>query len=251
MTAEEAKMLLSARRPGGEDDDAPEMAEALALAAGDPELRAWLAEENAFDSAITDSLRGHLVSPELRARILTGMSASLPQSPRKITRRVFWWSAATAAAAAVAGGLFQTFGKKQPELAQFRTEMLDFFNNKFSDDFDLVESDPAVVGKWLQARPQAIAFQPLGNLREGKTIGCKVIPWRDTNVTLVCFRPPSSRLPIHIFAVQKATLATTGAPAREFVAEAGWNTILWNDSAHTMMAISKLPEPAMTQYLQT
>ncbi|RYD35406.1 MAG: hypothetical protein EOP86_08540 [Verrucomicrobiaceae bacterium] len=250
MTAEEAKMLLSVRRPGGADDHAPEMAEALAVAAGNPELAAWLAEEEAFDAAVTGRLREHEVPTELRARILAGMNASLPPASRKVTRRVFWWSAAAAAAAAAVGGLFQFLGKNQPQLAQFRTEMLDFFNHRFADQFDLVEPDPAVIRKWLQSRPDAIAFQAPGNLPEGKTLGCKIIPWRKTGVTLVCFMPPGSPRPIHIFAVRSAALAAPGPAVREFGSEAGWNTALWSGGDHTFMAISKLDAETVNRHLQ-
>lgn len=251
MTSEEAKMLLSVRRPGGADDAEPEMKEALALAAKDPQLGSWLAEEQAFDATITGRLSEYEVPAELRARILAGMSASL-QSPRKINRRIFWWSASAAAAAAVAAGLIPSFSQKHPQSAQFRTEMLDFFNNRFADNFDMVEPDPAAVIKWLRTRPEAIAFQPPGSLPKGKTIGCKIIAWADTSVTLVCFLPPGSPMPIHIFAVQSTALADSDhPPGREFVSQAGWNTALWSSGNHTFMAISKLPEYEMTRLLQT
>lgn len=250
MTSEEAKMLLSVRRPSGVDDDLPEVAEALAMAAADPELGAWLAGEEAFDSTISARLQEHEIPAELKAGILARMHEAKSNGSRKFTRRAFWWSASAAAAAAVAGVLFQRPGASYPLVAHFRTQMLDYFNHQFADQFDLVEPDPSMVRKWLQERPQAIAFHPPGRLPEGKSLGCKIIPWNNTSVTLVCYMPPDSPLPVHVFAVGNAALAAAGPINPEFSAEAGWNTSLWNGGAHTFLAISRLPETVLASFLE-
>ena len=49
MDKERAKFMLSAYRPGHEDQDDPEFAEALALAREDEELRRWLEDQRDFD----------------------------------------------------------------------------------------------------------------------------------------------------------------------------------------------------------
>ena len=56
MTEQEARLILQSYRPGGEDKDDPQFAEALREAERNPELARWLAEEQAFDCAMAAQL---------------------------------------------------------------------------------------------------------------------------------------------------------------------------------------------------
>ena len=75
---DQAKLLLSAYRPGGADATDPAFAEALAQAGRDPQLRAWLEESQRFDEAIAGKLRSVEVPANLRATILAGAKFSQP-----------------------------------------------------------------------------------------------------------------------------------------------------------------------------
>src|SRR4030095_5212603 len=97
---EQARLLLSAYRPGGSDAKDPAFAEALALAQRDPQLRAWLEDSQHFDRAISERLRSLDVPPDLRATILAGGRLSRP--PRWWQSRRLWAIAAMFALAATA-----------------------------------------------------------------------------------------------------------------------------------------------------
>src|SRR5262249_47348117 len=56
MSRDQAKEILSAFRPGTEDERDPVFIEALQVAEHDTELAAWLAERQAFDSAVKGRL---------------------------------------------------------------------------------------------------------------------------------------------------------------------------------------------------
>jgi hypothetical protein len=78
MNNEQAKFILRAYRPGGRDTGDATFCEALRQAQLDPGLGAWLAREQAFDSAVAAKLRSVPPPPGLREAILAGAHLSTP-----------------------------------------------------------------------------------------------------------------------------------------------------------------------------
>lgn len=80
MNTTEAKFILQARRPNGQDDADPRFSEALEQARRDPSLASWLAREQALDTAVAEKLRSVQPPAGLRDAILAGakMSRSVP-----------------------------------------------------------------------------------------------------------------------------------------------------------------------------
>lgn len=72
MTLDEAKVVLSVRRPDGSDDAGRLLAPALALARSDAGLGAWMGREAAFDRAVGAGLREVTPPAALREAILAG-----------------------------------------------------------------------------------------------------------------------------------------------------------------------------------
>ncbi len=62
----EAKFVLNAYRPGGQDANDPRFAEALEQVRRDPVLERWFVDSIAFDMAMTEKLRAIEVPPDLR-----------------------------------------------------------------------------------------------------------------------------------------------------------------------------------------
>src|SRR5262245_19685517 len=76
MKNEEAKFILSAYRPNGQDANDPMFTAALEQARKDPALAKWFEFEQKFDRAMTAKL-GAVMPPEgLRAAILAGARVS-------------------------------------------------------------------------------------------------------------------------------------------------------------------------------
>ena len=96
---DQARLILSAYRPGGQDAGDPAFAEALEQARRDPAVAQWLSEQQQFDLALTEKLREVPVPASLRSTILAGARASRPPQ---------WWAQskvwALAAAVAVLAG---------------------------------------------------------------------------------------------------------------------------------------------------
>jgi len=78
MDNREAKFILGAYRPNGQDAGDPRFSEALEQARRDPILERWFLDSLAFDAAITEKLRATEVPPGLRESILAGVKVSRP-----------------------------------------------------------------------------------------------------------------------------------------------------------------------------
>src|SRR6266487_2814662 len=76
MDNQEAKFILNAYRPGGQDASDPRFAGALEQARRDPILDRWFGESVAFDAAVSQKLRAVEAPADLRENILAGVKVS-------------------------------------------------------------------------------------------------------------------------------------------------------------------------------
>ncbi len=139
MSNQEAKFILGAYRPDGQDANDPAFREALAQAAHDPELRAWFEQQRKFDTALSVKLQQIVPSTGLREAIITGARISSVKAKRASSTSVSgavrsWWthpaSLAAAAALMLATMLGITFRRSTAlptgrDLAAFATRDLD------------------------------------------------------------------------------------------------------------------------------
>ncbi len=80
MDKEKAKIILHIYRADPSTDDDPEVKEALALAASDPELMSWFEHEQSFDRAIAGKLRSIEPPSVLKEKIQAGMQKTPTES---------------------------------------------------------------------------------------------------------------------------------------------------------------------------
>ena len=106
MNNQEAKFILGAYRPDGQDAGNPMFAEALGQVERDPELRTWFERGRKFDMTVSEKIRTLAPPPELRAAILAGARASRP--------RVRWWTNPLWMAAAAAVVIITTLSVMVP-----------------------------------------------------------------------------------------------------------------------------------------
>jgi hypothetical protein len=79
MNNEEAKLILQAYRPGGQDANDPRFREALEQAQRDPELARWFTNEQALDSRISGRLKASITPPaHLKASLIAQQKSSAP-----------------------------------------------------------------------------------------------------------------------------------------------------------------------------
>ena len=199
---EQAKLLLSAYRPGGADATDPAFAQALAQAQRDPQLRAWLEESQRFDEAITAKLRVVAVPPTLRATILAGAKFS---RPRRWWQRMEMW--AVAALLAVLATIFAVWPRNGAPLASWQTDSLAVLDQieAGTEHLDKLDPQPAHLVDWLRehAAPTPSALPPA--LVARTTFGCKTIDSHGRTVSLICF-DLGGKDQAHLFTTTRAGL---------------------------------------------
>ena len=203
MDNEQARLILRACRPGGQDASDPLFAEALEMARVDPELAAWLAEERRFDEAMTEALQA--LEPPKHLRQALGTQAL---SRRSTTAQRAWPASwlALAAALALFLGLSLLFQQGEPPMTgeQIAREVIELAASgkialgKFSNNPDDLQS-------WLAARGSPHGFAIPAGLRAYPGIGCQTYLMGGAKVSLICFRLGKDEV-IHLFVVDEDAL---------------------------------------------
>jgi anti-sigma factor RsiW len=242
---DEAKLILSAYRPGGEDANDARFAEALAQAGRDPELAAWFKEQRRFDSAISDALEAVPPPGDLRAKILAGGRVSRSQV-WSTPRRILALAAGIVLLAALAGIWFN----RSAGLDRWQRDALAIIPmfGTGAEHFDLENKDPSVLQQWLQTQnapaPDAmpVALQTL------PALGCKTIRSGGHAVSIICFQMRTGEF-IHLVVTEQGTLSRPPPSAPRFVQEDGWRTASWSAHGRAYMLATKASERELREVM--
>jgi hypothetical protein len=227
MTIQEAKRVLQSYRPGGQDRHDESFSEALALAAVEPELQAWFAEQQAFDEAIAAEMKNVFAPAALKESLL---------AERKIIR-LPWWKApayrvAAAAAVVLAAGVALWFG-----IARFK-DYDDFRNEIISAGFDhggIEGLDAAAAERWV-AEAANDDFQVPTALRDLPVIGGGSLDWKGRKVSIVCFHEGNKH--VHLFVLHGRSVHGGPDDRPEFAQCGAWKTASWRQGDKTYMLVS-------------
>jgi hypothetical protein len=247
MDNREAKFILNAYRPGGQDASDPRFAEALEQARRDPVLERWLSESIAFDAGMTERLLAVEVPPDLRENILAGVKVSRPlRSPF-----VKWSIAAALIAMAILGSLI--WRETRPaHLAGWQNQALDVVSSLVRNEssFDAQSHNADELLAWLRADHAPAAQTLPQNLGKLESLGCKRFSWGGKPVSVICFVRPDGGL-IHL-----VTMNTSAESDREVkrqprvVQQDHWVTATWREGDMTyMLALEGSPDQLRTYLL--
>jgi len=222
MTRDEARQLLEAARSNGRDDTDPLVAEALRMAAQDPELARQFESQRAFDATMAAAMHSILVPADLRQ--------SLVPSP-KIVKPHFWqdWRAAVAAAAAVvllvAGGIYLV-NQHTSGFSDFRKQLV--MENWAGDPhLDLETDDLSKIRAWLTKEGAAGDFTMPTALVSARLQGARIFEYDGHKISLVCLADGGRHL--HLFVMDQAPfsdLPPAGTP--DFEKCGVWKTAAWH-----------------------
>lgn len=236
MNNEEAKLILQAYRPGGQDADDPRFREALEQAQRDPELARWFVNEQALDSRISTKVQAAIKPPaHLKSQLL---------AQRKIVRPIAWWKMpAWQLAAAACLALLVTLGvlwfkpADQAQFAAYRTAMAEFSGTKL-DRFDLMSRDVAEVRRWLaQKESHGDLVLPAG-LNGRASLGCRLLDWNGHKVSLVCFELENEQV-AHLLVVDSTAFKDAPTDSPVFTQIGNVATANWSRSGKTYVLASK------------
>jgi hypothetical protein len=249
---EEARLLLSALRPNGQDANDPALAAALEAAKNDPALAQWLAEQQEFDRAVAERLRAVPVPADLKAKILAGAAVS---------RRRAWWSQPRALAIAAMLAVFFAIGGfwmgRPAGLAEWQKNGLAVLNGIVAGErnFDMKNGDPKQLTAWLASRSMPVPGTMPTTLDGKPSLGCKTINWDGHKMSLICFDLGGGES-VHLFVTNRAGLA--GVPpdgpkpqiVQTTVEGKPWTVALWNEGDKTLMLASQQGEAPLRRVLQ-
>lgn len=236
MKNEEAKLILQAYRPGGQDANDPRFREALEQAQRDPELARWFANEQALDSRLTAKVQAAIKPPaHLKSQLL---------AQRKIVRPVAWWkmpawqlAAAACLALLVTLSVLWFKSAEQTQFAAYRNELADFAGRKL-DRLDLMSRDLPEVRRWLaQKESHGNLVIPAG-LDGLPSLGCRLLDWKGHKVSLVCFELENKQV-AHLLVVDSAAFKDAPAESPVFNQVGDVMTASWSRGGKTYVVASK------------
>jgi len=231
MDNREAKFVLNAYRPGGQDASDPRFADALEQARRDPVLEHWFNESIEFDTAMTGKLCAIAVPPDLRENILAGAKVSRPLRWSKPF--VNWAIAAALISMAILGSLI--WQETRPRhLAGWQNEALGVISSlvRQESSFDAQSHDAGELLAWLRANHAPAAEKLPPNLGRLESLGCRTFSWRVQPISVICFMRADGGL-IHLVCTKAVDGEREDVP--RFVQQGEWATATWRGGEMTYM----------------
>lgn len=243
---QEAKFILSAYRPGGEDASGATFAAALEQVNRDPDLAAWFADQRAMDVATSDALCSIPIPRDLRANILAGA---------KISRRRLWSVRPALLAIAASLVLFAAVAgiwTRQARLDAWQGDALAVISSfqPGQSPFDHESTDSYALQQWLQAQNAPTPEVIPAALQALPTLGCKMISSGGKPVSIMCFRMQGGEL-VHLIVTDASGLSHVPPPQPKFVRENDWVTASWTENGLVCMLATKASEQELRALLPT
>lgn len=208
MTAQEAKQVLLAYRPWANDDQEPEMAEALALCREDPELSQWLTRHCATQMALRERMQG-IKPPEGLLQQIVSERRTWEVKRQETRHRLV---VIMAGLIIVVSGWF--IWKSVPRTPR-QDLSFDGYRNRLARTvaraygMDLETGDRAVIRAHLVTNQAPADFTTSEALNQTSVVGCGVLRWQDKPVSMVCYRtgkvlPPGMKSDLILFVARQA-----------------------------------------------
>jgi hypothetical protein len=249
MDNREAKFILNAYRPGGQDAHDLRFAGALEQVRRDPSLQRWFDESVAFDAAMTEKLSATPLPGDLRESILTG--AKITRAPLWKNRWRKWAIAAAVVLSATLGSLIWHNARPTP-VAGWQLQALDAILSSIARNeshFDVISSNPADLVKWLRTNYAPAGEKLPDNLGNLPTIGCKTFFWHGKPVSLICFTLPDGRA-IHLVMTNVSTESDRTITQKAKVIQQGhWATATWREGDMVYMLALEGSRNELRRYL--
>lgn len=184
MNRDDVKSVLLLYRPGTADGEDPEIAEALALAERDPELKDWLRGHCERQSAARMKFRAIGAPAGLKEQIISEQAAM---------ERMKRWRKKAAVAVVAALALVMTLGslwfsRRTPDdtLAIYQNQMAGVALRGYA--MDVVTNDLEAIRAYLTQNRAPAEFIIPASLQKATLTGCAVEDWHDAKVSMICFR---------------------------------------------------------------
>jgi hypothetical protein len=241
MNTQEAKFILQAYRPGGEDANDPQFAEALQQVKNDPELAKWFAEQTAFDSAMSRALHQVKTPGHLRENILAGGRVTRPAF---WSRRAVWWAMAASVLVLLGFGAFRLNSMR---FADYMDKMA-AASASSQGHVEAKISDLGQIQAWLADRGMETNFVMPTALSGAPTTGCRILDWRGHKVSMVCYTLEGSRH-VDLFVAEKSDFMFPPPGGLHFGKINDLTTAIWSKNDKVYFMIGQGDEVFFRKYL--
>jgi hypothetical protein len=240
----ELKNVLLLRR-GLADDADPEIAEALALANNDPEMREWLEQQREFHDSVRQSFRQLAVPAGLKHRILVHAPAV----------RLTWWQRfpvwAAAAALLILYLGFSSWWRAGDGDAfpTFRSRMVRSVLRQYQ--MELRTNNLVAIRQFLQEREAPSDFVLKDGLSRLSPVGAGLLSWQGRRVSMVCLNSGGRGTAI-LFVVDAASLKDPPQSQPSFKKVSKLMTASWTTAGRTyvlMLDNAMIDEGALGEFL--
>jgi len=241
MNNQEARFILAAYRPNGQDAGDPRFAEALKQAQTDPQLKDWLATSLEWDAKVGEALRANPVPPSLKASILAGQKIiAMPQ----VRTRVRWMAAAAALTLlGLAGAMLTVRHFEKPSFAALRQELPEVMAS--FKDLQLKTADFGEIQRYLASQGAHKDLQVPEELADLPSIGCRVLDWHDRKVALVCFRTGEPQGQVaHLLVIDARDLRDAPDTRPTSTEQEAWSTAGWRQGNHVYLLATAAAGPS-------
>ena len=235
MKSEQAKLILQAYRPGGEDAGDPRFAEALEQAHRDPALMAWFKEQRALDAAISRKIQQTPLPGDLLETILAGKTFHPRRSPALSPRLLLL--AASIVLLLSLGAIWLTRPPATlPTFAACREDMARFLST--FPRLDLETEKLSEIRQWVAGHPTLASAEIPSALQKFPGIGCRTMEWRGKKLGLVCFMVDGEV--VHLFLLRSADFPDAMAfQSPQYAQASSLATAIWTRGEVTYLAATR------------
>lgn len=235
MKRHQARKILEACRPGGQDAGDPRVAEALALAAADAVLGRWWKSQRNFDARMSLGLEAVPVPASLPERILAGRKATpvsfwrRPVAQWNREWRVLAIAAAVVVLASVGAAVY--LARPAPSFAEFRQQLIaEHWGGQPHLDFE--STNLMSIRGWLGDRQAASDFNLPPPLQPLEIHGCRVLEHEGQRVSMLCIADGPRHL--HLFVMNNSRFRELPPETTPDAERCGpWQTMAWRQGDRT------------------
>ena len=245
----EVQLYLSARRPGGQDDEDPAIADALAKARADSALSAWAENQQRVDAALAFRLGSVELPPGLRERIIAGGKVSRRTWQRSLNRTAFgilrYWEVTAIAAILMVCAVFSLvhfLGRDGAGNWQLTAAAEVGRIESATRPLDHEVGDIAEIRRWLAEHRAPAPGNLPATLQGFAPHGCAIVQTGGNAISIVCFDLGGGK-EVHLATISRAHLRSSppeGSPRFEKID--GYTTAAWSDGSLAMMLVGKVDE---------
>jgi hypothetical protein len=229
VNSDQAKDILLLYRPGTDDREDPEIAQALEAVKRDPELATWFTQHCAFQEAAAGAFERIQVPEGLRQQILSERKAHFKLGFKKPIAVLVLAVAAIVCMLSIKH--FYSQPAENNTFANFSTRMAGLILRQYPA-MDLKTNSLEAIQGFLAAKGEGNYALP-SKLNQTSGTGCAIFPWHGKKVSMICMNSGKNGAPmtpdLFLFVVDRSAIedpppgASAQKAAIDRLATASWS----------------------------